>query len=251
MAVNITKLWGNAMFMTLTIDAKLLYLYLISNPSINNVGVISIVPDVSSRQLGISIDNFRKASKELIDKKYIYIKNIDGVIYFIVPSHFSTIPKTEGLIEKVKSDLKSIPSELKEFLKSIGISSNAKEINLKKPTIEEINQFCIDSGYMVNAEDFYNFYEKISTDRGTTNYWVDSKGRIVKDWKMKMKKVWFKPENKIIIPDNAPKGFEFLYVEINGIKYFVDYWRDGKPHSKHFIANKELKKEYEKRKANS
>ena len=119
MAVNITKLWGNAMFMTLTIDAKLLYLYLISNPSINNVGVISLVPDVSSRQLGISINNFRKASKELIDKKYIYIKNIDGVIYFIVPSHFSTIPKTEGLIEKVKSDLKSIPSELKEFLKSI------------------------------------------------------------------------------------------------------------------------------------
>ena len=74
MAVNVSKLWGDAKFNNLTLTAKLLYLYLITNPSINYVGVVSLIPEISSHQIGMTMDEFKEASQELKDKNYIYIK---------------------------------------------------------------------------------------------------------------------------------------------------------------------------------
>lgn len=247
MAVNVSKLWGDAKFNNLTLTAKLLYLYLITNPSINYVGVVSLIPEISSHQIGMTMDEFKEASQELKDKNYIYIKKYNDVIYFIIPSHFSTIAKSEAVLEKIKSNLKALPVDLKNYLESIGISSSAKEINIEKPTIEEIRAFCIVSGYNINAKDFYDFYESYSTARGRTKYWVDSKGRIVRDWRQKLQRVWFKPDRKVNVPKDAPQGYEFFTVEVDGVQHYVDYWKDGKPFSKDFVVNKELKKEYDRR----
>ena len=45
----------------------------------------------------------------------------------------------------------------------------------KKPTIEEIKEYCLERKNNISAEAFYDFYE--------TNGWVQGKGKPIKDWK--------------------------------------------------------------------
>lgn len=65
-----------------------------------------------------------------------------------------------------------------------------KERSITPPTLEEIIEYFNQNGYKkTEAEKAFNFYAA----RG----WKDSNDRKVKNWKLKMKEVWFKPENKI------------------------------------------------------
>lgn len=65
-----------------------------------------------------------------------------------------------------------------------------KERSITPPSLEEIIEYFTQNGYKKSeAEKAFNFY----ANRG----WKDSNDRKVKNWKLKMKEVWFKPENKI------------------------------------------------------
>ena len=46
------------------------------------------------------------------------------------------------------------------------------------PTIEEIEQFCLEKGYNINVKEFYDYYD--------VAYWKDSKGNKVKNWKQRV-----------------------------------------------------------------
>lgn len=50
-----------------------------------------------------------------------------------------------------------------------------KEKRFKKPTLEEVKQYCEDRGNNINAEVFIDFYE--------ANGWVQGKNKPLKDWK--------------------------------------------------------------------
>jgi len=57
--------------------------------------------------------------------------------------------------------------------------------------IDIIKDYFITNGYSIeSAEKFFNFYD--SAD------WMDSNGKVVKNWKQKAQGIWFKPENKIV-----------------------------------------------------
>lgn len=245
--VNISKLWNDEKFNSLTNNSKLLFIYLSNNPSINNVGVICQTPKLIKRVLKLSMVDLRCSIEELIKINYIHVKKVDKLIYFIIPKHFSTISKSDLAIEKIKSDLKRLPVNIQMFLDSIGINVKMKTNFFKKPTKEEVIKFSIENGHMIDVKEFLSFYENIGKERGFDDgVWVDTRGRIVRDWKMKMKKIWFKIENKIEIPKNTPEGLETFGVMIKEKFYLPDYWKDGKPFSKDFLINKELKKEYKK-----
>lgn len=249
MSVSVGKLWNNAKFSSLTNNAKLLYLYLITTPDINYVGVVFQRPEHISSVLNITLDELRDASNELINVNLIFVKKYEGNIYFIIPSHFSTVGKSDIIVEKIKSNLKSLPQQLQEFLKSIGIEASKKRQKFNKPSPEEVEKYSISIGHFIDGETFCNFYENnpLSDDR----FWYDGRGKIVSDWRAKLRIVWAKDSNKINLPKNAPKGFEHFYIKKDDEPFFPDYWKNGLPYSKDFLINKQLQQEYEKRKTNS
>ena len=53
-----------------------------------------------------------------------------------------------------------------------------KERKLKKPTLEEVQEYCKQRGNSVDPKKFIDFYE--------VNNWTDSKGNKVKNWKQKV-----------------------------------------------------------------
>jgi len=63
----------------------------------------------------------------------------------------------------------------------------------KKPTIEEVEKYFNDNGYMKERGEFvWNYYNDAD--------WFDSKGNPVLNWKQKMRSVWFKNEYKKQMP---------------------------------------------------
>lgn len=246
MAVKISSLWNKAEFITLTTKAKLLYIYLTNNTSINNVGVFSLDPEISAKTLNMELEEFKVATIELRNLEMIYVKKFGDIIYYVVPSHFSTVAKSEANLNKIRSELKSLPKGLVDYLASIGITTSAKQITFDKPTIEDIRKFSLSKGYNIDAKVFYDYYENASNNRGIKDYWVDSRGARIKNWQMKLQQVWFKDDRKFEVPKDAPEGFELFSVEVNGTAVYPDYWKDGRPMSKDFVTKRELNKEFDK-----
>ena len=251
MAVKVSKLWSNKKFTTLTKDSKILYLYLCTSPSISFAGVLHLNLQVVEIETAITLEDIRISTKELIDKGYVYVGKHEDEIYFVVIDHFKTAPKSESTVIKLTKELASLPQSLQSKLQELGISTDKKMSEFIKPTIQAVTEYSISKGYKVNAETFINYYDETSLKFGRNDIWFDGRGKQVKDWKGKLRKVWFKDEFKLEPVKGAPKGFEFFFIEENGDMKFPDGWRDGKPFSKNFVLNKELQREYEKRKGNS
>lgn len=251
MSVNISKLWSNNKFNNLTNNSKLLYIYLVTNPSINSVGVLSINFPVVKAQLGLDIDEIRESSTELIEKNYLYVKKYDSDIYFIIPAHFNTLPKSDSSVLKVTRDLESLPRSLRVFLDNIGISISTKIKVFLKPSKKEVLEYCINQGYNINIDTFMNYYQNEADKRGRSDVWINSKGKVVKDWKATLRNVWFKEENKLKKCKGAPKGYDYFYIDVKGEIITPDGWKNGKPYSKNFIHNKYLIDEWNKISKNS
>lgn len=242
--ISIGKKWHDGAFQKLSALSKLVYVYLVSHPSLTTVGTVSLVPDIAANVLNMSLDDFRSSTQELVDNKYIYVKSYEGLIYFIVPAHFSSQSTNDGTIERMKSALASLPSDLKEYLSDIGITAGKKYKKFHKPTPAEVEKVGMEFGYKIDGEEFCKYYEDISRKQGKFNLWVDSRGTQIKDWKMKMKRIWCKPTNQLKKNDKAPQGFEYFFVEIDGRLYFPTTWKDGLPKSDDFTVNRELLKKF-------
>lgn len=251
MAVNVSKLWSDNLFLRIANNSKLLYIYLATNPNIKTVGVVSLNLDLAQLQLGLSLKDIRHATSELVSCGYIKVKEFDGELYFIVPKHFNTVPKSDSAVARVNKELQSFPDGLVKVLDSMGINTSRKVVTFKEPTPEEVTDYALSQGYKVDPNTFISFYRDKAKAYGKEGTWVDGRGKQVKDWKAKLRVVWFKDENKLKTVDGAPKGFEAFYIEFEGQQIFPEAWRDGKPYSKNMVINKALQREYEKRKAGS
>lgn len=251
MAIKVGGLWKDSRFLNLDNLSKLLYIYLGTNPNLNSVGVICPDGIIMARELKCSIEELRAATKSLVKAGFIRTKLYNKVGYFIIPENFKYIPKTESGVLKVQKDLATLPEELVQFLDSIGISAGAKVSNFVKPTPEEVSNYAKEIGYNVNGKEFVDFYEDTSSRFSKKDVWVDGRGKEVRDWRAKVRKVWCRAENKIAEVKGNPKNGEDLSVEIDGKIYYPDGWRRGKPYSKNFTVDLKLKELYEQRSKNS
>lgn len=252
MSVKISKLFGDSWFQDQSPITKLLYIYLATNPNLNTVGVLSPNLEVACLEVGCQMDDLRQATRKLVEKRYVYVKEFEGTVYFVIPAHFSSLPKSESSVMKVQKILESLPEDLVLFLKSIGITVNSKVREFKKPTPEEVSQYCLQQGYLVNGKDFVEYYEQQADRYGKKGVWVDNRGKEVKDWKGKVRRVWCREENKLQKQTDAPKGFEtFFVVDDSGSILQPDGWRKGLPYHKSLSIDLLLKREYEKRKTDS
>ena len=67
----------------------------------------------------------------------------------------------------------------------------------KPPSLEDVKEYFTTNGFSVEAaERAYWYYEECRRDNND-RVWKDSRGNTVKNWKQKMRGVWFKPENQI------------------------------------------------------
>lgn len=247
MAVKISKLWGNSNFQELSSEAKLTYLYLSTNPNLNTVGVLLPNIKVVCIELGITKDVFREAVQSLSRIGLVKVKDVEGSIYFVIPKHFDSIPKSEATVSKVNKTLKELPEKLVEYLSSLGISINSKVKELVKPTPEQVSDYALTFGYLISGAEFCKYYEDQSTRYGKNGIWVDGRGTQVRDWKSKLRKIWFKEEHKLKAVDGAPKGYETFFIKVGEVLIAPDGWKNGKPYSKSLVSDIKLKKEFELR----
>ena len=78
------------------------------------------------------------------------------------------------------------------------IKENTKRKVFKKPTLEEVDQYCKKRNSCVDAKTFYEYFD--------TGGWVDSKGNKVKNWKQKI--ITWENNRKPIQEKEIPNWFE-------------------------------------------
>lgn len=244
MPVKVAKLWSNVKFQALDQGAKLLYLYLATNPGISILGVCSPNLNVVCAELGVDLDELRDYATQLVEGNYISTIAVDEVVYFIVPEHFNTAPKSDSTVLRINKEFKVIPQELADHLIELDITVDRKVNVFKAPTVEEVRLFALQSGYNISADQVVEYYEQMAKRYNKPGKWVDGRGKEVKDWKAKLRVVWFKDERKLKAVSGAPEGFEYFHIVKNGNMIFPDRWVNGQPKSKDFAVNAEMLKKF-------
>jgi hypothetical protein len=241
MGVNdIRKLWRNVNFKGLTPNSRLLYLYITTNPDVNSVGVSILEPITLSGVLGVDINEVRTSTMELSKEGFIKCDKVEGKLYFTALDYPLKNPRTQNAVYTREQELKVLPKKVLDRLKARGVTLNPTVKTFEVPTPEEINEFAQVCGYEVDANVVIDYYTNMAEQFNQKGYWVDSRGKKVLNWKAKLKRVWFKEDRKLQACINAPKGYEYFSVDIDGKRFYPDGWADGKPYSKNFLVKKAL-----------
>jgi len=154
--------------------------------------------------------------KKLIELGYVEVIKFDGRKRYLK----TDLKKVKGrLKESLRQDKRKFKADLKK-IKDINIynnidnniinnnKENIKRKIFKKPTIEEINEYCIERKNSINAEAFYDFYE--SKD------WMVGKNKM-KDWKACVR-TW-EQRNKVTRIENKKDVPKWFYEDIQVQKY--------------------------------
>jgi hypothetical protein len=212
------------------------------------VGVLILEPEVFCSELNWSKILLRDTLIRLRDDKFISFVKGDSMTFIILEGFAIKKPKGDATLSKYKEILQEYPKKVRDLL---GIILSRESRVFKKPTPEEVNKYALEQGYLIQGGAFVSFYDNTSADMGVTDLWYDKRGTQVKDWRAKLRNVWFKPDRKFKIPEGAPKGYEYLYIDYNGNIITPDFWKGGLPKSKEFYLNTLLKDEYKKWQSNS
>jgi len=86
------------------------------------------------------------------------------------------------------------------------------------PPLSLVEEYFLDNGYTKeSAKKAFDYYNASLT--GGKRKWTDSKGNVVKNWKQKMRSVWFKEENKV-----KPKASSNTFVNSQGQTINKNAW---------------------------
>jgi len=225
--VKFGKLWGDADFASLSPNSKLLYCYLVSQPNITTLGVVSLFKD--KILFDLSIKDFDKSYRALLKKGYIRGYEDSNVIHAVVVDHWKSLPKSKTNIRKALDEGKSAsPKLLKIFREVFKKGDFESNTSFKTPTPSEVSDYALSLGYLVNGKEFCEYYG--------SNDWYDKNNKLVRNWKQKLEKVWCRDKNKLEKAEGAPKGFEYFYVELeSGERIFPTSWKDGLPQHGNFV----------------
>ena len=129
---------------------------------------------------------------KLIEKNYLKTKKNNLVISFLDLERKEISAKRlklsesgrKGGLSKAKASLKQ-GSSIKEVDKDKEIDKEVKG-KFKRPTIDEINAFCLENNFELNAQSFIDYYD--------SNGWKVGKNNM-KDWKATARR-WAKPKEQ-------------------------------------------------------
>jgi hypothetical protein len=234
MAVKISKLWGDARFSSLSPEAKLLYIYLCTQPSISTLGVVYTHTNFLKKLTG---DQIELGTLQIM--KYLCFKfnSKSDIITILIKDHYKSIAKSKANLRKARNEYNNAYSELRELLDKHFDPSDFQDPEFTPPTPEQVTEEALKYGHFVNGQTFCDWYAQ--------NNWYDKNDKRVRNWKSKLKRVWCKEDNKLQECKDAPKGFEFFYVELdNGDRVFPERWKDGVPMHKDFNIKQKLIQKY-------
>ncbi len=239
MAISIRSLWSDSSFGSLTRESQLLYIYFSTLSGLNALGIVKVNPDVLCKRTSYSLPELRDCCLELQSKGLVKLVEDKPDLFLCLPKHPYSLPSNLTLDRRLKEAFKTTPKAVTEALSEAGVLYDIEfeTALIETPTIEEIQDYCLEIGVIINAKSFFDFYEE--------REWKDSNGKRVKSWKGKFRSVWAQNGTPIPLCKNAPKGFERFYVKNDESIIFADSWRDGKPYSKSgFASSLELQEEY-------
>ncbi len=173
-----TDKWKKGFIKRLPAKYKLLWLYILDD--CNHAGIWDTDFEVASIRIGSKISE-KEASKVLAEQ----IKIFDGGNKWFIPKF---IDFQYGQLNENVNAHKSVIKLLDKYdvynIEGISpvdvagfegeISKPVKFKRFKKPTIQEVNEYCIERNNSVNPESFIDFYE--------SNGWKVGKNSM-KDWK--------------------------------------------------------------------
>lgn len=164
-----------------------------------------------SKDCNINIVNLNKKFKQNIEQiKYLIsidiIKLIDDKISIQFLDEQFNSKEVQKITNKINGSKGGRPKKITEqkpnglFLESETKAKENRNItNIKErredksiyiPLLSEVESYFVENGYTKeSALKAYQYYE--------VNNWKDSRNQKVKNWKQKMRGVWFKDENKI------------------------------------------------------
>lgn len=133
--------------------------------------------------LGVSVSWASKCLSHLLELGLVRVVKFDGRKRYVE----STIQFKADLNESSMQDGTKVPyTNNNEYINNNN-SLYKKSSRFQKPTIEEIRQYCLEKGYNVDAEQFFNFYE--------SKGWVVGKSSM-KNWRAAVS-TWNKREKEI------------------------------------------------------
>lgn len=232
--VKVGKLWGDANFQFISPLSKLLYCYLISQPSISTLGILVLNTIKVDTDLKLDLGEYLdELLEELKDSGYIdffYVEDRPTVVILVI-DHFKSLPKSKSNIRKGIDEGKNSKGKIKELLLEYFTTEDFQDTtSFTPPTAQEVADYALSLGFLVNGKDFVEYYGD--------NDWYDKNNKKVRNWKAKCRKVWCRDTNKLKTVEGAPKGFEYFFVEIEeGNRIYPTAWVRGLPtHSNHLYA---------------
>ncbi len=237
--VKIGKLWGDAVFEVLPPEEKLMYIYLCTQPGISTLGVVNLTEDRFQRAMQCIHDPALKQMAGVLELKgYIYRLYRPDYISFIVKDHFKSLAKSKANFRKAKDEWESSDSELHSVLGQMFSDDDFTNDEFVPPDPEEVTKYALDKGYDVNGKTFCDHYGD--------NDWYNKNGKIVKNWKKTLLRVWCRENNKLVRVKGAPKGYEYFFaVAENGDKVFPEAWKEGRPTHSDFLYSELLNDQFD------
>ena len=106
--------------------------------------------------LGVSVSWASKCLSHLLELGLVRVVKFDGRKRYVE----STIQFKADLNESSMQDGTKVPyTNNNEYINNNNSLYKKGSSRFQKPTIEEIRQYCLEKGYKVDAEQFFNFYE--------------------------------------------------------------------------------------------
>ncbi|MFP4017947.1 MAG: hypothetical protein ACLFUH_01750 [Bacteroidales bacterium] len=210
-----TKFWTDSYIEQLNPSEKLLFLYCLTSPQSNLLGIYEVSESRIKFETGLPLETIRKAFERFgNDKKVFYKHNFIIIPKFLehqrlnnnmkigVTKLISDLPKwlkqeifgngLKGLGNDSKSfeTIRNTLLKLEMEIESERESEKGKKKPFHPPSKEDIKEYFKENGYDPEiGEKAFNYYDSAN--------WHDSKGNKIKNWKQKMQGVWFREEHKI------------------------------------------------------
>ena len=160
----------------------------------------------------LSESTIKRAIKNLIDKGIILTnsfnqKSFDKTLWYSID--YEKLDEIVEISDSVKMTSRLGQNDTTMMSKWTDYTNNNynKENNniniitkerFKKPTLQEVEEYCLERNSSVDAKTFFDYFE--------TGGWVDSKGNKVKNWKQKI--ITWENHKQPIKKENLPEWFD-------------------------------------------
>ena len=178
----------------LTANAKLLYGEITA--LCNEKGYCWATNEYFANLYGVSKTSISKWISSLIQKEYIFSETIYKEGTKEILNRYLRIVK-DPIEEKLNRGIEEKLKDYNDNNTSINNTINNKEIykeRFKKPTLEEVKEYCEERNNGIDAETFINFYE--------SKGWMVGKNKM-KDWKACVR-TWEKGRNTKVVYQDKP-----------------------------------------------